>query len=44
MEERDDSGFLAYLTMLAVVFLAAVTAFPAPAAVVETIPAVFLLP
>lgn len=42
MEERDDATFMAYLAMLAVVFLAAVTAFPAPAAVADAIPALFL--
>ena len=33
MDERDDPAFLAYLVMLAVCFLAAVTALPAPAAI-----------
>lgn len=42
MEERDDPTFLAYLAMLAVVFLAAVTALPAPAAVAETLPALLM--
>ncbi|MFP5380517.1 MAG: hypothetical protein ACLGHP_12375, partial [Vicinamibacteria bacterium] len=37
MDERDDPTFLAYLAMLAVVFLAAVTAFPAPAAVADAL-------
>ncbi len=33
MKERDDPAFLAYVGLLACAFLAAVTAFPAPAAI-----------